>query len=156
MSKPPSPFSKRQVAVGNVVIKWMSMANTWIYRRTNGKLGGKFKGGAPVALFTFTGRKSGEPRTVPLLYLEDGNDLIIVASKGGMPRDPEWYLNFVASPIVRVRLADREFETTGVLVGDDQRATVWARLVEMYPDYQGYQLRTDRTIPIIRLSPVDG
>ena len=86
------------------IIKKMSAANTWLYRKTGGRIGGKFLNGAPVLLLTTTGRKSGQPRTTPLLYLADGDRVIVVASKGGLPTNPLWYLNLKADPNVTVQI----------------------------------------------------
>ena len=88
-------YNNRQVKVGGVVIKVMSRLTTRLYRLTNGRIGGKFLKGTDVVLVTTTGRRSGEPRTVPLLFMEDGADLILVASQGGMPKNPQWYANLM-------------------------------------------------------------
>src|SRR5215475_9864515 len=84
-------------------VKWSSKGNTWIYKRSNGKLGGTFQK-APVALLTTTGRKSGEPRVSPLLYFREGNRVIVVASRGGSDKHPLWYLNLKANPSVSVQI----------------------------------------------------
>ena len=152
MSATPKPFNSRQVRVGNAVIKVMSKSNTWIYRVTNGKVGAKFKGGAPVALFTTTGRKSKQLRTVPLIFMHDGDDMIIVASKGGMPSHPEWYLNLCANPEVKVELGTESWDALATVVSDEERATLWPRLVQVYADYDDYQKRTERTIPVLRVA----
>src|SRR6516162_3221943 len=92
------PWTPTEERLGTIAIRIMSALNTWTFRLTGGRLGGTFPGGAPVCLVTMTGRKSGQQRTVPLLYLRDGADLIIVASKGGMSKHPLWYLNLEANP----------------------------------------------------------
>jgi F420H(2)-dependent quinone reductase len=84
-------------------MKWMGRATTWVYRLSNGKLGGTFQSG-PVALLTTTGRKSGEPRVSPLLYLREGGRVILVASQGGRDTNPMWYLNLKANPEVSVQI----------------------------------------------------
>ena len=98
------PWSKREEKVGSVVVKAMSALNTWAFRLTGGRLGGKFVGGAPVLLLTTIGRRSGEPRTAPLLYLQEGDSYVIVASKGGMSQHPLWYLNLESNPQVEVEV----------------------------------------------------
>ena len=150
---PSTPFNERQVAVGNVVIKVMSRANTWVYRATGGRLGGRFLRGAPVCLVTTTGRRSGMARTVPLLYLRDGEDIVVVASKGGMPQHPEWYLNIVANPTVEIEVGKdrRRYEATTADAG--RRAELWPKLTAMYKDYDDYQARTDREIPVVVCTP---
>ena len=98
------PFSKWQEQIAEIVIKPMSDLNTWIYRISGGKLGGRWLRGAPVMLLTTIGRKSGQPRTKPVLYLRNGDDVIVVASKGGMSRHPLWYLNIEANPNVEIEI----------------------------------------------------
>ena len=92
------PWTPTEERIGGVVVKVMSAVNTWAYRLTGGRLGGTFLRGAPVCLVIVTGRKSGNAFTIPLLYLADGDDMIIVASKGGMSKHPVWYLNLRANP----------------------------------------------------------
>jgi deazaflavin-dependent oxidoreductase (nitroreductase family) len=87
----------------SVFIKWMSRTNTWIYRRSNGKLGGTVQK-APVALLTTSGRKTGEPRVSPLIYLRDGDRVVLVASRGGSDKHPLWYLNLKAHPKVSAQI----------------------------------------------------
>ncbi|MEZ5383234.1 MAG: nitroreductase family deazaflavin-dependent oxidoreductase [Microthrixaceae bacterium] len=146
-------YNSRQVKVGRVVIRLLSRAQSWVYRRSGGRLGAKFLKGAPVLLVTTTGRRSGQPRTVPLLYLEDGDDIIVVASQGGMPTNPDWYYNVLADPTVTVTRGTDELQMVAREVEGDERAELWPRLVEMYADYEAYAERTERTIPVIRLSP---
>ena len=152
-AKKPKPFTARDVAIGNVVIRAMSALNTWVYRLTGGRIGGKFPGGAPVLLLTTTGRKSGKARTTPLIYLRDGSDLVVVASKGGMDHHPLWYHNLVANPEVAVELENETFPLRARTADAADRARLWPKLCAVYPDYQVYQERTDREIPVVVLSP---
>ena len=149
------PFSKREEQIGHVVIKLMSAANTWIYRLTGGRIGGRFLRGAPVFLLTTRGRKTGQPRVSPLLYLEDGDDYIIVASKGGMSHHPLWYLNLEADPDCEIEIGTRRRKMRARRVGAEEKAALWPRLVAMYRDYDDYQQRTTRDIPVLRLQPRD-
>lgn len=152
-SDPPAPYNARQVRTGRIVIKVGSRLNTWIYRVSGGRIGGRFKGGVPVLLLTTVGRRSGEPRTVPLLYLADGDSLVVVASQGGMPMHPAWYHNLVAHPRVTVEEGRREREMVAREADDDERARLWPLLDAMYPDYEAYRARTERRIPVIVLDP---
>ena len=147
------PFTPREEKFGNVVIKIMSALNTWAYRATGGKIGGKFLRGAPVMLMTTTGCKSGKPRTAPLIYLEDGDDLVIVASKGGMSRHPAWYRNLEQNPEVEVEIGSERRKMRARRVSDEEKAEFWPRLTQIYRDYDDYQARTDRNIPVVVLSP---
>jgi deazaflavin-dependent oxidoreductase (nitroreductase family) len=141
--------SKAQNLVGRVV----GRAHSSLYRTTDGRFGGKMFG-APVLLLNTTGRKSGQRRTTPLLYLRDGEDLAIVASNGGAPRHPAWFLNLKANPEATVELGDREVRVRAEEASPEEKARLWPRLVEMYPGYEGYQEKTDREIPVVVLHPI--
>ena len=149
----PRPWTPTEERIGSTFIKWMSAANTWAFRVTGGWLGGKFPGGAPVCLVTMKGRKTGEPRTAPLLYLRDGQDVVIVASKGGMSKHPLWYLNLQADPHCEVEIGRDKRSMTARRVSTDEKAALWPKLCAMYPDYADYQRRTTRDIPVLRLTP---
>ncbi|MFC7447970.1 nitroreductase family deazaflavin-dependent oxidoreductase [Rhodococcus daqingensis] len=138
-----------------VLIKWMSKSNVVAYRATGGRLGGKWrvgsaaKSGLPICLLTTTGRKSGEPRVSPLLYLEDGDRIVLVASQGGQPKNPLWYLNIKADPNVTIQIRSQVRNMVASVAEEDERAQLWPKLVEMYPEFDDYQSWTDRTIPVI-------
>jgi F420H(2)-dependent quinone reductase len=134
-------------------IKWMSRINTFLYRRGGGEgLGGTFAK-APVALLTTTGRKTGQPRVSPLLYLRDGNRVVLVASKGGAQNHPMWYLNLKANPNVTVQIKKEVLELTARDATDEERAQYWPQLVKIYPNYDSYQSWTDRKIPVVICDP---
>ena len=147
------PFNERQVKVGNAVMKVMAPLNTWIYRTSRGRLGARFPGGAPICIVTTTGRRSGRPRAVPLLYMRDGEDIVVVASKGGMPQHPDWYLNVAANPEVEMEIGDHSERYVARTADTEERASLWPRLVEVYSSYDDYQARTDREIPVVICSP---
>ncbi len=146
------PFTPTEERIGSVVVKIMSVLNVVVYRLTGGRLGGTFLRGAPVCLVTVIGRKTGEPRTIPLLYLQDGDALVIVASKGGMSKNPVWYLNLVANPRCEVQIGSERRSMLARRVSAEEKAALWPRLCAMYPDYAGYQARTARDIPVLRLT----
>ncbi|HLK13049.1 MAG TPA: nitroreductase family deazaflavin-dependent oxidoreductase [Candidatus Binatia bacterium] len=148
----PRPFTPAQERLGSAVIRLMSIANVWLYRLTGGRLGGRFLRGAPVLLLTTVGRRSGQPRTVPLLYLRRGDTLLVVASKGGMSRHPLWYRNLAANPRVEVEIGRERRAMTARRLDDAEKARVWPDLVAMYPDYAAYQARTPRNIPVVALT----
>lgn len=135
------------------IIKWMSRAQSWLYRKTGGKLGGTFLQGAPVALLTTTGRKTGQPRVSPLLYLREGNRIILVASKGGAASNPMWYLNLKANPAVSVQIKDEVLNLTARDATEDERARYWPTLTKMYTSFDDYQSWTDRVIPVVICEP---
>jgi deazaflavin-dependent oxidoreductase (nitroreductase family) len=131
----------------------MSRANVWAYRLSGGRLGGRFWGGAPVLLLTTVGRRSGASRTAPLLYLPDGENLVVVASKGGMSHHPLWYKNLEANPRVEVEVGSERRTMVSRRATAAEKAALWPRLVAMYPEYESYQARTERDIPVVILSP---
>lgn len=137
------------------IMKWMSRVNVAAYRATGGRVGGKwrvgsaFPWGIPVCLVTTTGRKTGQPRTAPLLFLEDGDKVVLVASQGGMAKHPLWFRNIQANPEVIVQIKSRVRKMHARVATDTERAAYWPRLVEMYPDFDNYQSWTDRVIPVV-------
>src|SRR5947208_1939779 len=102
--KAAKPFTPRQKKIFSVFIKSISKTNSWLYRLSGGKIGGRLPQGAPIMLLTTIGRKSGQPRTAPLLYLREGDNIVVVASKGGMSHHPLWYRNLEMNPNVEVEI----------------------------------------------------
>jgi len=140
-------------AYGDFIIKWMSRLNTFMYRRNKGEgLGGNFQG-IPVAILTTKGRKTGEPRDSPLYFHQDGDKVIVAASKGGSDKHPMWYLNLKADPKVKVQIKDEVLQLTARDATDEERALYWPKLVEMYPTYDDYQSWTERKIPLVVCEP---
>ena len=149
-ARPWTPFEEK---IGSVVVKAMSAANTWVFRASGGKLGAKFMRGAPVLLLTTIGRRSGEPKVAPLIYLKDGERLVLVASKGGMSQHPLWFRNLEANPKVEVELPGTgKIPMLAQRASDEEKALLWPRLCEIYPDYDDYQARTERNIPVVILT----
>jgi F420H(2)-dependent quinone reductase len=124
-----------------------TQAHVRAYRLSGGRLGGKFRG-APVLLLHHVGRKSGRERTSPLLYLGDGDDLVIVASNGGARRHPVWWLNLRESPATTVEVGSEKRAVVARQASPEEKARLWPRLVEMYAPYADYQKRTSREIPV--------
>ncbi len=108
---------------------------------------------APVLLLTTIGRKSGKKRTSPLLYLADGDDVILVASHGGDINDPAWCHNLRVNPAAEIELRGDARKMRAVFIDDAERERLWPALVKMYSSYQSYQNATSRKIPVIRLRP---
>lgn len=104
-----------------------------------------------MLLLTTKGRVTGEDHTVPLLYLRDGDRLVVVASYGGRPRHPAWYRNLVAEPSVRVQVNDTRMSMVARTATPEERSGWWPEIVEAYDDYSTYQSRTERQIPIVFL-----
>lgn len=126
-----------------------------LFRATNGRVGGTLAGG-PVLLLVTTGRKTGKRRTAPLLYLVDGEDFVIVASNGGAAQHPVWWLNLRADPEATIEVGDRTLRVRAEATNPEEKARLWPGLVRMYAGYAGYQRKTDREIPVVKLHPVEG
>jgi len=122
------------------------------YVDTNGAEGHIWRG-VPCLLLTATGRKSGALRRLALIYGKDGDDCIIVASRGGDANHPLWYLNLVDNPAVTVQVAADVYEATASVVPDGaERDRLWNMMAKIWPDYDNYQAKTQRRIPIVRLT----
>jgi len=126
-----------------------------LFRRTSGRVGGRIVGN-PVLLLNTVGRKSGKKRTTPLLYLPDGEEMVIVASNGGAARHPAWWLNLREMDEATVEVDGSEVRVRAEEVGGAEKGRLWARLVEAYPGYASYQKKTEREIPVVRLRPIEG
>ena len=142
------------------IIKLMSQVNTAVYRWTGGllgstwRVGSAFPWGIPVLLLTTIGRKSGQPRTLPLLFIEEGDHIIIVASRGGLPSEPLWYKNLVANPECDVQIKRRKLKAKARTASPEEREALWPKLVAHYPDFASYATWTDRIIPVVILEPI--
>ena len=124
-----------------------------LYRLTGGKVGGKM-GNLPVLLLTSTGRKSGQPRTNPLLYAPAGDGYAVIASKGGAPQHPLWYLNLQANPDAKVRVGRETRQVRARDAEGDERERLWRSLADVFPGYDKYAEKTSRRIPVVVLEPV--
>jgi deazaflavin-dependent oxidoreductase (nitroreductase family) len=158
MANPSRPLKPKQIESLNsakvgAAIKWMSKAQTWIFKRTGGKFGNKFLKGAEVGILTTIGRKSGEPRDSPLLFLQEGERIVLVASQGGRATNPMWYLNLVANPSVTFQTKDGLHALIAREATDPERDAYWPKLDAMYADFANYRSYTDRKIPIIICDP---
>lgn len=107
-----------------------------------------------MLLLTTTGRKSGDPHTVPLLYLTEGDTIVVIASWGGRPHHPEWYLNLLDDPLVVIEIDRERRPMRARTASPDERAAWWPRVVAAYDGYREYQTRTNRQIPVVLLESV--
>ena len=119
-----------------------------VYRETNGETGYLWNG-VPTLLLTSTGRKSGEPRTIPIIYTPTDAGYVIIASKGGSPTHPKWYLNVLEDPNVEVQIKAERFAATARTAASPERERLWAEAVKAWPNYDIYQSRTERRIPVV-------
>jgi deazaflavin-dependent oxidoreductase (nitroreductase family) len=123
------------------------------YRETDGEVG-YWWNGAPTLLLTTTGRRSGEARTTPLIFGRDGDDYLVVASVGGMPTHPAWYLNLVDDPSARIQVKGEHVDVVARTAEAEEKSRLWRIVNDVWPNYDAYQERTDRVIPVVVLSPV--
>ncbi|MEA2057789.1 MAG: nitroreductase family deazaflavin-dependent oxidoreductase [Actinomycetota bacterium] len=134
-------------------VQILSRLHVLAFRATGGRLGSRIAG-IDVLLLTTTGNRTGATRIVPLLYLRDGLDYIVVASYGGRPHHPDWYLNLLADPEARVRVDGEHLTVHSSTLSVEERKIWWKRAVADWSDYEEYQGRTTREIPLVRLTPV--
>ncbi|MGY1743258.1 MULTISPECIES: nitroreductase family deazaflavin-dependent oxidoreductase [unclassified Blastococcus] len=125
------------------------------YRETDGEVGYIWNG-VPILLLTTTGRKSGERRTTPLIFARDGEDYLVVASQGGAPTHPNWYLNLLADPRAEIQVRAEHIPVTGRAATEEERPRLWDVVRGPWPNYDVYQERTDRVIPVVVLTPAGG
>jgi len=121
------------------------------YRETGGEVGHVWREGSTILLLTTTGRKSGEPRTSPLIYAQDGDRYVIVASKGGAPEHPGWYENLAQDPNVELQVKDEVFPARARTAEGEERERLWRKANEVWRHYDEYQTKTDREIPVVVL-----
>ena len=133
-------------------VKRMSSLHRILYRMTRGVIGRRLVDN-DILLLTTRGRGTGREHTVPLLYLRDGDRLVVIASYGGRDRHPEWYLNLSAEPLVTVQIGGERGPFRARTATAVEREQWWPRVVSAYDDYAVYQSRTDRQIPVVMLEP---
>jgi deazaflavin-dependent oxidoreductase (nitroreductase family) len=121
------------------------------YRETGGDVGHVWKRGSKILLLTTTGRRTGNETTTPLIYEQDGDKYVIVASKGGAPEHPGWYRNLAKTPEVEVQVKDEVFKARARTAEGEERERLWKLVNQQWPDYDAYQTRTEREIPVVVL-----
>ncbi|HEY3019857.1 MAG TPA: nitroreductase family deazaflavin-dependent oxidoreductase [Solirubrobacteraceae bacterium] len=146
MKAPPSssPYWK--------LVNLLSRANVAVYRVSGGRLANRLSK-LPILLLHHVGRRSGKERVTPVLYMADGDRLVIVASKAGTDKNPAWFHNLMGSPETSVEIGRERRRVRARRATDAERAAYWPRLVAGYPSYDDYQRQTDRVIPVVVLEP---
>jgi F420H(2)-dependent quinone reductase len=124
-----------------------------VYRGSRGRIGQRVRGAPPILLLDHLGARSGRRRTAPLGYIRDGDDIVVVASKGGYPRHPAWYHNLMANPNTTIQIGRRRLRVRARAADGAERDRLWPRVVDAHQGYEGYQRRTQRTIPLVILEP---
>ena len=125
------------------------------FRADRDRGGGAMKG-RPLLLLTTTGAKSGQLRTKPMMYIPDGDRLLVIASNAGAPTHPDWYRNLVAHPEVTVEVGNETFKAIATVTEGLERQRLWSRVVELYPFFADHQAKTTRPIPVIVLRRLEG
>jgi F420H(2)-dependent quinone reductase len=157
------PRPVRRAIYSDLGWRLLTDSHTRLYRLTGGRVGGRVYGlaggvagrvrGVDILLLDHVGRRSGKRRTSPLLYIADGENLVIVASKGGSREHPHWWLNLDANPETTVQVGSERRRVRAREASDAEGERLWPRLVEVWPDYARYQRRTQRRIPVVVLEP---
>ena len=145
-------ISRFSSSLGARGLRWAGKLNTPVYRLTRGRLMARI-GRAPVLLLTTTGRKSGEPRTAPLVYLADGERMVVIGSNAGNAKVPAWVLNLEADPAAEVEIGGRRQRVRARRTEGAERDDLWRRCNAQYAGFDDYAERTDRTIAVFVLEP---
>ncbi len=145
-------YSKISQSMGATGLRWTGRLNIPLYRLSGGRIGGRV-GKAPVLLLTTTGRKSGQARTAPVVYLGDGENLVVIGSNAGHSRTPAWSLNLKANPEAEVEVGRRKLPVRARIAEGEERADLWRKHNEQYSGFDEYEARTDRDIALFVLEP---
>jgi len=133
-------------------IEVISVLHRLLYKATGGVIGARL-GGFPMLLLTTTGRKSGQQRTTPLLYMDDGPNRVVVASNGGADWHPAWWLNLQAKPDGTIQIGGQTTRVRAREAREDERDVLWNKVIALNPDFAEYRKRTSRSIPLVILEP---
>jgi deazaflavin-dependent oxidoreductase (nitroreductase family) len=125
----------------------------WLYRRTDGRVGGKARGGTPVLILTVKGRKSGRPFSSPAAYFERGGGWLVVGSAGGLPQDPQWFRNLRATDSAVVEIRDQRLDVTVRVLDGKERDDAFAQVVTENPGFADYETKSGRSMPVALLTP---
>ncbi len=145
-------YSRLSTSMGATGLRWTGKLNVPLYRLSGGRVGGKV-GKAPVLLLTTTGRKSGQSRTAPVVYLADGERLVVIGSNAGHSKTPAWSLNLKANPDAEVEVGRRRTKVRARVAEGEERADLWRRHNVQYSGFDDYAERTDRNIAVFVLAP---
>lgn len=135
------------------LLRTLMGGHTAVYRATNGLIGHRTPGAPPALLLDHVGAKSGKHRTSPLVYGRDGANFVLVASKGGYPKNPAWFHNLQANPDTTVQVGSKRLDVRARVAEGEERDRLWKLMVGVYGGYEGYRRRTEREIPVVVLEP---
>ena len=145
-------YTRVSTSIGAGGLRWAGKLNVPVYRLSGGRIGGRV-GRAPVLLLTTTGRKSGLPRTAPVVYLDDGERLVVIGSNAGHANEPAWSLNLKANPEAEVEIGRERRQMRARIAEGEERAGLWRRHNAQYAGFDDYEARTDREIAVFVLEP---
>ena len=145
-------MAKRSGGIGKSMAHGVMGAWAWFYRRSGGKIGGRV-GGAPLLLLTTTGRKSGQPWTVPVMFQPTDDGWVVIASNGGAPKHPSWWLNLVSNPEARIEIGREAHQVTATEAAGEQRERLWRIMTSVNSGFDGYTKKTTRILPVVLLRP---
>jgi F420H(2)-dependent quinone reductase len=149
---PSDRFYSRISQTSATGLRWTGRLNIPLYRLSGGRIGGHV-GRAPVLLLTTTGRKSGQARTAPVVYLAEGESFVVIGSNAGHSREPAWSLNLKAKPEAEIEVGRRKLPVRARIAGGEERAGLWRRHNDQYSGFDEYEARTDRDIAVFVLEP---
>ena len=135
------------------ILGYVAQGHTGVYRATGGRIGHRVPGLPPMLLLDHVGAKSAKLRTSPLVYVRDGEDLVLVASKGGHPKNPAWFYNLEANPDTEVQVGSERRQVHARVAGAEEHDRLWPQALKVYGGYADYQKRTKRQIPLVILEP---
>lgn len=135
-----------------MMMRMIAGTHEFWYRLTGGLIGGRF-GRVPILLLTTTGRKSGKKRTMPLVYMADGDNMVVIASNGGSDQHPAWWLNLRSNPKAEVQVGRDVKAVVAEKASGEERDRLWREVNELYHGYDEYQRNTEREIPVVVLRP---
>lgn len=147
-------FEEKQLKYARPIIKLFTKLNVWTYKVSKGRVWNTFPGGYPICILGSKGAKSGDWREVALIHLPYNNKELLVASQGGMDRNPNWFYNVTANPDVAITVTGETRNMRARRVTDEEKAELWPHLLSLYPDFDEYQARTDRNIPVFMCDPI--
>lgn len=145
-------YSRASQAMGATGLRWTGKLNIPLYRLSGGRIGGHIAE-APVLLLTTTGRKSGQQRTAPVVYLKEGENLVVIGSNAGHNRTPAWSLNLKANPAAEVEVGREKRQVQARIAEGEERADLWRKHNEQYSGFDEYEARTNRDIALFVLEP---
>ncbi|MEQ9462875.1 MAG: nitroreductase family deazaflavin-dependent oxidoreductase [Haliea sp.] len=136
-----------------VFMRWFTRLNVWVFKLSRGRLMKNFPGGHPICVVGTTGRKSGKRREIALIHLPWRDGILLVASQGGMETNPVWYYNIKANPDIDVMVGGQHRHMVARQASEEEKRELWPHLLSLYPDFDEYQARTDRDIPVFICMP---